>query len=59
MDWLSNEMSKDKKSIKDHKGKLINEIKELDKTEMFKPKEIKKISLIEKIIKILGNGKKR
>jgi hypothetical protein len=38
---------------------MINEIKKLDKTEMFKPKPKKKISIIEKILKILGYGKKR
>jgi hypothetical protein len=36
---------------------MIEEIKNLDKTELFKPK--KKISIIDKILKILGYGKKR
>jgi hypothetical protein len=38
---------------------MIEEIKNLDKTELFKPKPKKKISIIDKILKILGYGKKR
>jgi hypothetical protein len=38
---------------------MIDEIKKLDKTELFKPKPKKKISIIDKILKILGYGKKR
>jgi hypothetical protein len=38
---------------------MIEEIKNLDKTELFKPKSKKKISIIDKILKILGYGKKR
>jgi hypothetical protein len=38
---------------------MIKEIKSLDKTEMFKPKPKNKISIISKILKILGYGKKR
>jgi hypothetical protein len=36
---------------------MIEEIKKLDKSEMFKPE--KKVSIIDKILKILGYGKKR
>lgn len=36
---------------------MINEIKKWDKKEMFKPE--KKPSFLEKILKILGYGKKR
>jgi hypothetical protein len=38
---------------------MINEIKSFDKEEMFKPKPKNKISIIDKILKILGYGKKR
>jgi hypothetical protein len=38
---------------------MIDEIKKLDKTELFKPKPKNKISIIDKILKILGYGKKR
>jgi hypothetical protein len=37
---------------------LIKELKQLDKSEMFKPEIKKKISIIDKILKILGYGKK-
>jgi hypothetical protein len=37
---------------------MINEIKKMDKTEMFKPKPKNKVSIINKILKILGYGKK-
>jgi hypothetical protein len=52
-------MEKDKMEIESQKNLMINEIKKLDKTEMFKPKPKKRISIIEKILKILGYGKKR
>jgi len=38
---------------------MIEEIKNLNKTEYIKPKPKKKISIIDKILKILGYGKKR
>jgi hypothetical protein len=38
---------------------MISEIKSLDKTKMFEPKPKNKISIISKILKILGYGKKR
>ena len=52
-------MNKDQTEIQNHKTRLIDEIKKLDKTEMFKPIPKKKISIIDKILKILGHGKKR
>ena len=58
-EWLDKEMEKDKMEIQSQKNLMINEIKKLDKTEMFKPKPKKRISIIEKILKILGYGKKR
>jgi hypothetical protein len=52
-------MEKDNKDILKHKTQTINEIKKIDKSEMFKPKPKEKISLLKKIGMILGYGKKR
>jgi hypothetical protein len=41
------------------KKKMINEIKSLDKSKMFQQKPKNKVSIIDKILKILGYGKKR
>jgi hypothetical protein len=38
---------------------MINELKSFDKKELFKTKQKNKISIIDKILKILGYGKKR
>jgi hypothetical protein len=38
---------------------MIEEIKKLDKTKMFQPKPKVKISIIDKILMILGYAKKR
>lgn len=57
-DWLKREMEKDKNELTDHKNKLIDEIKQLDRTKMFDPKPNKKISIFNKLLKILGYGKK-
>lgn len=47
-------MEKDQKEIEEHKKKLINEIKSLNKEEMFKVKDKKtKISLLNKLKQIL------
>ena len=59
MGWLNKEMEKDQKEIDAHKRKLINEIKSLDKSKMFQPEPKKKISIINKILMILGYAKKR
>jgi len=45
--------------IVSNKKRLIEEIKSLDKNKMFQPKPKKKVSIIDKILKILGHGKKR
>jgi len=37
---------------------MINEIKKYKKEEMFKPKEVKKVSFLDKILLVLGYGKK-
>lgn len=52
-------MEKDKMEIQNHKSRTIDEIKKIDKSEMFKPKPKEKISLLKKIAMILGYGKKR
>jgi hypothetical protein len=52
-------MEKDKVEIQNHKNQMIDEIKSFDKKEMFVPKPKNKISIIDKILKILGYGKKR
>ena len=58
LNWLTKETEKDKLEIQTHKNQLIKELKQLDKSEMFKPEIKKKISIIDKILKILGYGKK-
>ena len=50
-------MEKDKKEIEIQKIQMIEEIKKLNKPDLFKPE--KKVSIIDKILKILGYGKKR
>jgi hypothetical protein len=52
-------MEKDKMEILNHKNRTIDEIKKIDKSEMFKPKPKEKISFLKKIATILGYGKKR
>lgn len=52
-------MEKDKTEIQNHKNQMIDEIKKLDKTKMFVEKPKKKVSIISKILMILGYGKKR
>jgi hypothetical protein len=51
-------MKRDEMEILKHKSKLIDEIKTLDKKEMFKVPEKKKISFFTKILMIFGHGKK-
>lgn len=52
-------MEKDKVEIENHKNKMIEEIKKINKMEMFKETQIKKISILDKLLLILGYGKKR
>ncbi len=52
-------MEKDKVATEIQKKQMIEEIKKLDKTEMFKPKPKEKKSIISKILMILGYGKER
>jgi hypothetical protein len=58
-EWLEKEIVKDKTEIQNHKKMMIEEIKSLNKEEIFKPKPKNKVSIIDKILKILGYGKKR
>jgi hypothetical protein len=51
-------MGKDQLEIQNHKIKAIQEIKNLNKEELFKPKPKKKVSIISKLLIILGYGKK-
>lgn len=58
-DWLQKEIQKDKVEISNHKSQMIEEVKKLDKTKMFQPKPKVKVSIIDKILMVLGYGKKR
>jgi hypothetical protein len=58
LNWLDKELKRDEVEISKHKNKLIDEIKGLDKNEMFKVPEKKKISFFTKILIIFGHGKK-
>lgn len=53
------EAEKDRKQIQNHKRKMIEEIKQIDKSQMFKEPKKKKISIFTKILIIFGYGKKR
>jgi hypothetical protein len=50
-------MKKDQKEVEIQKKKMIEEVKKINKDELFKLK--KKVSIIDKLLKILGYGKKR
>lgn len=59
MDWLTKEMKKDEKEIQNHKMKMIEEIKKIDRNEIIpKPAPKQKLTFIKKIAKIFGYGKK-
>ena len=49
-------MKKDQKEVEIQKQKMIEEVKKINRDELFKPK--KKVSIIDKLLKILGYGKK-
>jgi len=54
--WLEKEQLKDKLEIKSVKDKLINEIKGLNKEDLFKTEPVKNVSIWQKIIKMIwGN----
>lgn len=56
-EWLLSEIEKDNKEIETQKEKMIKEIKSLDKSKMFLPKE--KISVLKKIMILFGYGNKK
>ena len=58
LDWLKKETEKDQAEIMNHKRRMIDEIKQLDKKEMFKVPEKKKTNIFNKILMIFGYGKK-
>jgi hypothetical protein len=51
-------MEKDKKEVEIQKKAMIKEMQSWNKAEMFKPKAKNKVSIIDKVLKILGYGKK-
>jgi hypothetical protein len=59
MEWLEKEQKKDRLEIDTHKTKMIEDLKKIDKSKMFVKPEKKKISVIDKILKIFGYGRKR
>ena len=52
-------MEKDKVEIENHKNKMIEEIKKINKMDIFKETQTKKMSMLDKLLLILGYGKKR
>ena len=59
LNWLNRETEKDQKEIENHKKRMIEEIKKIDKTKMFVEPKKEKISFFKKIALIFGNGKER
>jgi len=59
LEILRKEIEKDSLEIETSKKRMIDEVKSLDKNKMFQPKPKKRVSIIDKILKILGHGKKR
>ena len=51
-------MKKDQKEIEIQKKKMIDEIKNLDKNKLFVQEQKNKVSIIDKLLKIFGYGKK-
>ena len=58
LDWLDKEMKKDQKEVEIQKKKMIDEIKNLDKNKLFVQEQKNKVSIIDKLLKIFGYGKK-
>lgn len=54
LEWLSNEVIKDELILKTEKESLINEIKKYKKEDIVPPK-IKKLSLWQKLLKVIMN----
>lgn len=53
LEWLKNEIEKDAIDLENEKNKLIEQIKNLKKEEIVKPKEQNKITIWKKIKKVL------
>ena len=58
-DWLKKEMERDLKEVEVHKNQLIDEIKSIDKKNLFVEKPKPKTTVFKKILKIFGYDKKR
>jgi hypothetical protein len=56
LEILNKEMEKDKMEIQNHKNQMINEIKRINKEDLFKKN---KVTVLDKISRIFGYGKKR
>ncbi len=60
LEKLKQEMLKDKEQVERHKQKTIEEIKTYDRSKMFNESLVeKKKTFFQKLLIILGNGKKR
>mgnify|MGYP000946649586 CR=1 FL=1 len=59
LEKLEQEILKDKDQVERHKQKTIEEIKTYDKSIMFNKFHVKKKTFLQKLLIILGNGKKR
>ncbi len=54
VDWLKSEIEKDKIELDREKLKFIKEIKKIDRSEILpKPKETKKLTIWERIMKVI------
>ena len=51
-DWLLKQQTKDEKELEISKKRMIEEVKSLNKDEMFKPQPKRKISIIDKLKKL-------
>jgi hypothetical protein len=59
LERLNWEIQKDNSQTEQHKQKMIQEIKSLDRSKMFIPPDKKKKSLLKKILIVFGYGEKR
>lgn len=59
LEWLEKEQKKDRLEIENHKAKIIQDLKTMDKSKMFVKPEKKKISVFNKILMIFGYGRKK
>jgi RecA-family ATPase len=53
LEWLKNEIEKDYIDLENEKKRFIEQIKKVKKEEMIKPKEVKKMTLWNRIKKVL------